>query len=86
MTFLRMLAFGFGYMAGGTVGAVGAGVVGSALLGDLADPPRAAFVAVLVAIMAAGLTGGALCLGLVNRLTRRDPVHPDYDDRPTADR
>ncbi|HVK09146.1 MAG TPA: hypothetical protein VM597_10255 [Gemmataceae bacterium] len=82
MTVLRFLSFAFGYMTGGMLAAVAVMTTVSALWPGPAHPPPAWIIVILVTMMGSGIAAGAFCVGLFNRLTRREPVHPDYDDRP----
>jgi hypothetical protein len=71
MTLLRLIAFGFGYLVGGLLGTVVVGAAVSALQPGPGHTPPAGIIAIVVAVLASGVTGGALCERLVNRLTRR---------------
>jgi hypothetical protein len=86
MSVLRVLAFGFGYLTGGFVGAVAAGVISMRLRDDVRSGPSPAGVAaIMVSIFVCGLAGGYLCSWLVSRSRRYDSVQADYDDRPPTD-
>ena len=87
MTILKVVAFGFGYLSGGALGACAAGLISVGLRDNpAAGPSPEAAVALMTSILVTGVAAGCPCVRVVDRLRRPDPVHADYDDRPEAPR